>query len=146
MVVADSHRPTTLAAKHQALKQSRIFARGTGFTFLLSTRLAVVEQALLMGQELLPGQVAWMSLLLEKAPLFSGQLAAVPGARGVFPGAGAAKTEGARIARVVQRVQRDGVRHFQPNDLPRTGLAALGELPAFASKRLPRGPGRAGPL
>ena len=57
-----------------------------------------------MGQELIPGQVAWMSLLLEKAPLFAGQLAAVPFARGVFPGARAAKTEGARVARVVQRI------------------------------------------
>ena len=64
----------------------------------------------------------------------------------VSPSASAPEAEDARVTRVVQGIQSDGVSEFLPDDLARTGLAAFGELQAVPAKGLDRRPRRPHPL
>ncbi len=104
--------------------------------------LTVLDQALLMGQEAIPGDVPWMGVALEKAPLLPGHLLRVGFAFQVLPRTGATETEHARVAGIMQRVQGDGVGQFLPGDVPAARLPPFGELQALAAKGLHGGPRR----
>jgi hypothetical protein len=83
-----------------------------------------------------------MGVQFQEPPLIPGQLLNVGFACGILPGTGAPKTKGAGVARIVQRIQRDGARQFQPGDLSRIGLAAFGELQTLLARRTNRAPRR----
>src|SRR5206468_6154774 len=135
MMIANGHRAAALTTDDQSLQQSRPFARRPCFA-LSTMRLVVLKQSLLVGQELLPTDIAGMGVRFEKAPLFPRQLLTVHLALDVLPRSRASKTECTRVAGIVQGIQGHGVGQFLPGNFSRAGLAAFGKLQALPPKRL----------
>src|SRR5262249_19273567 len=144
--VAHTHPPPTPATQDEPLQQRG--ARADGPAPVVCPRRAVVVEALLVAEELLPGEAARVGVVPHNRPGRQATPSSAPldAWRLVRQGAGArlraAVNEDTRVTRVVQDVQDTAVPQRLPEQLPVAGLApeALGEEQAMLGEVLDDGP------
>src|SRR5262249_18429169 len=101
--VVHTHRLAALAAKHDALQQSRAFA-GRMASWTKSARLGVIAKPFEVLQKIFPTQIARMRVFDQVSPLFQRQHLPVCFAVYVFPTLGRSVAKRPCVSRAVQEM------------------------------------------